>query len=135
MPPRALRIDDAAELGRSLRAIDTSLLKAPPKGRTTAWWRGDEPYLDVFFEHDDAGLTWFEATARGRSLRWDRRDGALRTGTTGELEGGTAQPQSKLVVDDRDVDDDVVAFITAMLLACSGEPPFDDALAAIAGAR
>lgn len=135
MTGRDLRIEDAADLAGGLRRIDPAHLKPPPPGRTTAWWRGDETYVDVFFESDAAGLLWVEATARGRSLRWDRRDGALRTGATGELEGGTAQPQSKLVVDDHEVDAAVVDFFVAFFAARRGDAPFAEALAAILAAR
>lgn len=135
MPPTLPSLDQAAALGRTLRAIDPSLLKKQPPGKRASWWRGDERYCDAFFEHDERGLAFFEVTLRGRSLRWDRDAGRLKTGATEELEeGGTMQPMSTLVVDDRALDARTVAVVRALLGARAGEEPFDAACAALAGA-
>jgi hypothetical protein len=126
--------DEIVALAQTLRPIDPSLLKAMPPGRRAEWWRGQEPYFDAFFEHDEHGLAFLEVTLRGRSLRWDRARGKLKTGATDELDGGTMQPQSKLVVDDRDVDQATLAVVLALLSARAGEPSFDAARAVVAAA-
>lgn len=108
---------EAVELGKSLRRIDPKLLKLPESGRTPSWWKGEEPYLDVFLESDAQGVAWFQATVRGRCVNWDRANGpaALHTGQTNELDVDVQHPASKLVQFDASPSLDVLSCVLTIL--------------------
>lgn len=128
----ALDLADAAALGRSLRAIDPTMLKRPAPDRIALWWKGEERYLDVFIESDEWGVAWLQVTARCRALTWDRATNTLRTGETDEIALGSPYPGSKMVTHHQAVDDAVVAFALAILDAA---PELQGAAACIRAAR
>lgn len=115
-----MNLDDAVRLGTSLRRIDPALLK---NGAASAWFKGGEPYFDVFLELAPATGTieWFQVTLRGRSLTW-RPGQRLQTGSTDEYQLSTGLPQSKTIADDSQVDAELVQLVRALLGAQPNEP-------------
>lgn len=118
-------LEETLALAKTLQRIDVSLLKKPPSGRSPHWWKGGEPYLDVFLETDAHGAAWLQVTLRGRCLTWSRDSHELRTGVTNEFEVDDAHPSSKLVRDDAQPSSE----LTTCVLTLLGGAPADAALA------
>ena len=114
-----MNTNDAVRLGSSLRRIDPALLK---NGDVSVWFKGAEPYLDVFLELSPTGsIEWLQVTVRGRSLTWGRQH-TLRMGRTNELHVSAGVPQSKTLVDDAVVDAAFAHVVVALLGAQPHEP-------------
>jgi hypothetical protein len=122
---------DTLALAKTLRRIDPSILKPPPSGRRPHWWKGEEPYLDVFIESDEHGVAWLQVTLRGHCLTWERstsgssKDGTVQTGVTNELEVDAAHPASKLVRYDDAPSKELMSCVVTLL----GGAPADATLA------
>ena len=126
--------DKAAALGRALRRIDDRIVRQDGAGRMRrCWYQGPELYLDVFFEEGTDGLSWFQATLRGRALTWEASRGFVVTGHTNELEASDPlRPASKAILSGPGSDRAVIEVVHAMFAARAGEAPFDSGAAILA---
>jgi uncharacterized protein YdaL len=120
-------------LGKSLRAIESKLLKNTSKsGKNRIWFQGEEPYLDVFFELNLSDeLVWFQFTLRGKSVSWDIKKPGLQTGTTNEFQVADVSfyPASKTIENDDQTDDEFIQIVKSILEVRVEETIFAKALA------
>ncbi len=108
-----MNIDEAIHLGTGLRRIDPALLK---HGHTSVWFKGAEPYFDVFLElaPTTGAIEWFQVTLRGRSVTW-RSGQPLQTGTTSERQLNAGAPQSTTIIVDACINAEFVKVVHALL--------------------
>ncbi len=124
---------DPVQLASGLRRIDERLQKQGPAGSVQIWYKGEEPYFDLFFEIDaDGCLLWFQLTYRGRAVTWDGPHNQVWTGLTGERQLQPNQPATQLVQPSTELDRELVRFALTLLRARADEEPFAQAAAALA---
>ncbi len=106
---------EAKRLAASLRRIESEAMRAPRPGLKQLWYRGEEPYFDVFFELKETTevLDWFQFTLRGRAITW--QTGRLWTGDTHETEIGSNHPASKDIDEDAKLDREFAAEVVQIL--------------------
>lgn len=86
--PEELIGDEVAELAYSLRLVHPRFVRRRPAGWRRYWYRGDEPYFDVFIdvdEEDGNQVRWFQFSYRGRFVTWDGDKDVMSTGLTNEF--------------------------------------------------
>lgn len=116
----------AEHLAATLTQVNPRLIRRRTAGWRRIWYRGDEPYFDVFFDVDEHdALRWFQLTLRGKYLEWNAQGGRLETGITNERQIDP-QPHAavKLARPGSTVDRALAATVLEILAFRSVEPIF-----------
>ncbi len=125
--PTELRGDPTAEVAFSLRMVAPRWVRRRPQGWRRYWYRGPEPYFDVFVdveEDDPETVRWFQFTRRGQVLTWDGEDDRITTGVTNELSGESATfSSSKMLVPHNGSDPVFVRWVLQILSLRADSPP------------
>lgn len=119
--------DEIINLGKSLRQIQSHLLKQNSKeGVKRFWFQGEEPYFDVFFEAQNNEITWFQFTFRGKTLSWDYQKPGWQTGLSNELkiDDVSFYAASKLIENDTETDWQFIDLVKSILKIKSDEEMF-----------
>ncbi|MEL6548465.1 MAG: hypothetical protein AAFQ82_27825, partial [Myxococcota bacterium] len=129
--PEELAGDPLAELAYSLRMVHPRMVKKRPSGWKRFWYRGPEPYFDVFIDVDEEQnheVQWFQFTYRGRYLTWDGKSDAVSTGITNEFSAEQmAYSSSKLLAHDAQTDSGLVGMVLDVLRFRTDSPPLVEA--------
>ncbi|MEL6340023.1 MAG: hypothetical protein AAFQ65_08940 [Myxococcota bacterium] len=125
--PTALRGDPTAEVAFSLRMVAPRWVRRRPQGWRRYWYRGPEPYFDIFVdveEDDPETVRWFQFTRRGQVLTWDGEEDRITTGVTNELSGESATfSSSKMLIPHNGSDPMFVRWVLQILSLRSDSPP------------
>ncbi len=129
--PEELTGDPTAELAYSLRMVHPRMVKRRPSGWRRFWYRGPEPYFDVFVDVDEereSAVQWFQFTYRGRYVTWDSKTNAVSTGVTNEFSAEQmAYASSKVLMHDPKTDGGLIGLVLDILRFRTDSPPLMEA--------
>lgn len=107
------------------------MVKRRPSGWRRFWYRGPEPYFDVFVdvdEEEDSAVRWFQFTYRGRYVTWDSKSNAVSTGITNEFSAEQmAYSASKVLMHDPKTDGGLIGLVLDVLRFRTDSPPLMEA--------